>query len=327
MARKAKTRKLEPAVTRLSFTAPGTGTNWIDLSFICSALNRRFYRQGINWAVSGFQVTAAGGATGSVTFSKIPQTWTAVNSWKKGFALWNKQQMDAVKEGGSESALARYRDFKIFLNRDMVVASNEGNFVQTSATVPLTNQLLVPVDSEYNLVSTGEWDHSEIEIPNNAGAPGVTQGFYLHMLGDSGTATRPSKGLIAGYAQSRAYPQSPDPAEGDVGAGWMNLMFDVGSNNEELLDNATDKNDELPYNQAVYPGMGGNLPGNEVIGYAKINSGAGTGFAQNSVPGTNVPCGLIQIDSALSGVSAYDIIIDLVPGTHRGYLCEPMQDM
>lgn len=328
MARKAKrSRKLEPAVTRLSFTAPATGTNWIDLSFIASALNRRFYRQGLNWAVAGFQVTAGSGATGSVTFSKIPQTWTAMNSWKKSFALWNEQQQAAIEATGGQSGLAKYRDFKIFLNRDMVEASAAAGFIQTSALAPTTGQLLLPVDAEYNLIETGEWEYSEIEIPNNAGVPGATQGFYLHMLGDSGVATRPSKGMIVGYAQSRAYPQSPDPVEGDIGAGWMSTMFDVGMNNEEVIDNATDKNDDLPYAQADYPGTGANFPAPEVIGYARINNANGNGFAQNSVQGTNVPCGLIQIDSNLTGAAAYDIIIDLVPGPHRGYLCESMRDV
>jgi hypothetical protein len=328
MARKAKrSRKLEPAVTRLSFTAPATGTNWIDLSFVASALNRRFYRQGLNWAVGGFRVTVGAGMTGNVTFSKIPQTWTAMNSWKKSFALWNNQQQKAIEEAGAESAVARYRDFKIFLDRDMVTASAAVNFIQDDATTPLTNQLLLPVDNAYNLINTGEWEYSEIEIPNNAGAPGVTQGFYLHMLGDSAVATKPSKGMIAGYQQSRAYPQSPDPAEGDVGAGWMNLMFDVGGNNEELIDNATDKNDNLPYDQEQYPGTTANFEGCEVIGYAGVNAGAGTGVVQSTVAGTNVPCGLIRIDSAITGGTFYDIIIDLVPGPHRGYLCESMRDV
>lgn len=328
MARKAKrSRKLEPAVTRLSFTAPATGTNWIDLSFVASALNRRFYRQGLNWAVGGFRVTVGAGMTGNVTFSKIPQTWTAMNSWKKSFALWNKQQQKAIDDAGAESAVARYRDFKIFLDREMVLASNNENFIQDDAQSPLDQQLLLPVDNQYNLINIGEWEYSEIEIPNNAGVPGATQGWYLHMLGDSDPSTKPSKGMISGYGQSRAFPQSPDPAEGAVGQGWMNLMFDVGMNNEQLIDNATDKNDELPYDQGQYPGTSANFGGSEVIGYAGVNAGTGTGVVQATVAGTNVPCGLIRIDSAISGGTFYDIIIDLVPGPHRGYLCESMRDV
>jgi hypothetical protein len=44
------------------------------------------------------------------------------------------------------------------------------------------------------------------------------------------------------------------------------------------------------------------------------------------------PCGLIRLDinndpSEDGGFSNLLIQVDLVPGNHRGYLCEPMQDM
>ena len=53
-------KKIEPAVTTLSF-AIGTGTSgnessYIDLSQCASLVNRRFYRQGINWAVAGIKI-------------------------------------------------------------------------------------------------------------------------------------------------------------------------------------------------------------------------------------------------------------------------------
>ena len=64
-----RSRNMEPAVQTLTFTgivAPKGGGNLshIDLSQVASLVNRRFYRQGINWAVAGFKFTATGG-TGS----------------------------------------------------------------------------------------------------------------------------------------------------------------------------------------------------------------------------------------------------------------------
>ena len=54
MARK-KGKKLQPAVQTIWFevTTPEANftTNYIDLSQAASLVNRRFYRQGINWAV------------------------------------------------------------------------------------------------------------------------------------------------------------------------------------------------------------------------------------------------------------------------------------
>ena len=50
-----RVKNMEPAVQNITVTiAPGR--NYIDLSQIASLVNRRFYRQGINWAVAGFKV-------------------------------------------------------------------------------------------------------------------------------------------------------------------------------------------------------------------------------------------------------------------------------
>jgi hypothetical protein len=44
--------------------------------------------------------------------------------------------------------------------------------------------------------------------------------------------------------------------------------------------------------------------------------------------GGNFPCGLIKINAANSGSTANILIqLDLVPGDHRGYLCESMTEM
>ena len=68
MARKYPTKKrknkIEPAVQTLSFQLTSSPfevstTDYIDLSQVASLVNRRFYRQGINWAVGGFKFLAA----------------------------------------------------------------------------------------------------------------------------------------------------------------------------------------------------------------------------------------------------------------------------
>jgi hypothetical protein len=52
----------------LPTVAPGTtGTHYVDLSQIASIVNRRFYRQGINWALSGIKIRSAAGALGVVS--------------------------------------------------------------------------------------------------------------------------------------------------------------------------------------------------------------------------------------------------------------------
>ena len=44
-----------------------------------------------------------------------------------------------------------------------------------------------------------------------------------------------------------------------------------------------------------------------------------------TIPGCTVPCGLIKFSND-TGVNA-QLQVHLMPGDHRGYLAEPMQDM
>jgi hypothetical protein len=111
--------KLQPAVMTLTFL-PGTkSASYYDISFAASLANRRFYRQGLNWAVAGFTVQARTGAsvaTGGIRTEILPQTWVCSNAWHKAFAMWIKQQNEMVDEAGAESAVARFRDFKIVMD-------------------------------------------------------------------------------------------------------------------------------------------------------------------------------------------------------------------
>jgi hypothetical protein len=140
-----------------------------------------------------------------------------------------------------------------------------------------------------------------------------------------------SRGIIDGYEHSRAYPQSPDPASPaiDNTANWMRLMFDVGNDSSEITENATERNNELPYPQADYPGSQNNMNQLETQGYVLNASTVGvTTF--NTGPFT-APCGLIRLDfqtqSSEGDVGTFNVItVELVPGSHRGYLCETMEE-
>ena len=289
-------------------------SNYIDLSQCASALNRRFYRQGINWAVSGFTVLSQG--TGNVTIQKIPNTWVASNAWQKTFLI-GTQQMDAVKEAGAESAVSKFRDFKIHADATHVAAGFANN--------------LLPVDIAGTEVMDGEWEASTIVIPN-FGTPGTNYEPFLHMVGDDVGGAGGSKGMIKGYAGSRATPFSPDPVSPDIGnnENWFQSMFDVGDNNEDIMDNATDRNNELPYDQTNYPGGDTNMPYLETVDETYITSTTVGG--KTHMAGSTFPCGLIRVrnqsdDRDNGWPTALKLYVHLVPGEHRGYLCEPMQEM
>jgi hypothetical protein len=314
--RKAKrtnmNRKTAPSVLTMAFTIPD-GTSTVDLSQCASLLNRRFYRQGINWVVSGFRVftpTPVELPNKGVVISRLPNTWSVSNSWEKGFSLWNKQQMDALAASGSEEARAAFRDYKIHMD-------------ETHVTDGFSNNLK-PTDSLLSVPLVGEWEASEIVIPNFT-APGVNKEFLLHMVGANTNAATTSRGMIEGYAHSRSFPQSPDPVSPNIHGtdNWMREMFDVGEDTGDITLNATTRNDELPYDQVEYPGSATNLPGLQVVDAAYFS--AGTNSNKLYLKGDNFPCGLIRIIST-AGVNC-ELLVDLVPGYHKGYLCQKMADM
>ena len=323
MARR-KSNKIQPAAltltTATSTVAPGaTGQFTIDLSQMASIVNRRFYRQGLNWAVAGFKILAPQGISGQVATLQLPNSWVTSNAWEKGMRTWLRQQDDAIEEAGLESAVARFRDFKIHMDKTHV----DDTF--TANLLPLDGQL--PIAQDY---AVGEWNNSLVVIPNDGGVAGNTQEFSLHMVGDDDPAPQQSKGLIKAYAESRSFPQSPDPVT-PAGAETSLFveMFDTGMNQEEVVDNAIDRNDNLPYPQADYPGGDTQAPSLVIHDISTISSTTIGGITR--LKGGNFPCGLIRVNwanAAESSTSAnLTIIIDLVPGHHRGYLAESMVEM
>lgn len=348
--------KLQPVPLTLTFeldniavapAGPGTtGTSetyYIDLSQCKSLVARKFHRQGLLHAVAGMRlssVNVAPGTTaqvstapsGSIMITKLPSTWPVSNGWHKAFSHWKRQQDEAIDESGAQSAVATYRDFKIFMDSEHVQ-----QFVDAAMPVGQTQNLLpssfggVGVYSQANV---GEWQPSLIVVPNSAadatGSDVDPTEYYLHMVGGNFGPGSVSRGIIDGYQYSRAYPQSPDPVSPalDSGFNWMRDMFDVGNDNVEIIQNATDRNDELPYPQVDYPGGDTQLPSLECSSFDPISGSTVGGVTY--IKGNTFPCGLIRIDIT-NFDQTYDmrniLQVDLVPGHKDGYLTEPMQDM
>jgi hypothetical protein len=326
-----KARSLQPAVMKLNFVLPLNASNYVvDLSECVSRLNRRFMRQGLNWAVGNVKLTtlpASVEATGATSYvNTIPHTWSVANAWMKAFSAWKLQQDQAIAASGSESSVARFRDFKISLEDNIADAGHKMSPVSIGPG-RLIGPFMTGLVSGSAVAPAEDWDPSKVVVPND-GATGNTVSYLLHMVGPD---TPTSKGLIAGYAASRAYPQSPDPVGPVIGSSdnWLGLMFDTGDDHAAVTFGATQRNDELPYDQDEYPGGATNFNELECQGY-KLNQSTVGMNVWNTGPFT-APCGLIRFDFAnqqIIGSTDYNqnvVTIDLVPGNHRGYLCETME--
>ncbi len=340
MARKFK--KIEPAVQTLTLATPSvtggsTGIFYVDLSQIASLVNRRFYRQGINWAVSGMKILSGG--DGSLFVSKLPDTWVMSNAWEKSMRTWLKQNNEAMEE--TESIRPRFMDFKLYAD------AHHHNKGFGANLLPLTLNVTAAGVTTQVAATPGEWVPSEMQIPTGtAGTQGQTQSRELIAVGPNypglGASGLDAVSCIEGYSASRGLPNVLDPnapadaadVDGFNPDNWMAATFNEGTRvTEQVIDEALDSNNIAPYpfeNDGVhvdtqYPNGANQLDGLQVHDTVFISPTTIGGMTR--VKGGMFPCGLMAFSWNPNGTSNLQIQIDLVPGNHRGYLCEPMTDM
>lgn len=266
---------------------------YIDTMQCHSLVNRVFARQGHNVLIENLEIGVQPGGAFEATVLRLPQHWSCVNAWTKGMSLWRKQQDETAEQGDLDSTYARYRDFKVAFDKDHTFANN---------LIPAGYVLDDPgaTDDSY------EWLASQIVIPND-GVAGNTTERTLHMVGTS-TTTR--AGLIQAYAESRSRPFAIDPniVEQPTG-GIFGEMFDVGFDDEEIVDNFQGRNNEPPYlignrgAQEYYPGgsfqgigpanASGTVLAGQFVDIIAVN--AGQNYNTDSTGMFAAPCGLIKI--------------------------------
>jgi hypothetical protein len=320
----SKAKKMSPSVTRLWFhIIPQRGTsNYVDLSLAASVANRRFYRQSTNWAVAGMSLHAGTGTSGSFVTSKVPETWVAANAHSKAKRMWMDSQKQVLDN--EPSIKARYNDFKIYLDKNMAQATLQ----DVSASPANAEEILMPIDRQNNTAKPGEWAYSNIVIPVDGGASAPLE-YKMFMVGDDDTANN-AVSIIHGYGLSRSRPQQEEPNVPSPG-GWMNDIFDVADNLDEIRADVIDENDTPPYRVGddtgqfpsvgeFYPGGEQNVPNSQI--HAKNFLTTTTVGGKTHVQGGMFPCGLIRFDWDISSDENLYLAIDLVPGAYKGYLTE-----
>ncbi len=313
-------KKFQPAVMQMDLQVPA-GTSYVDLALCASLLNRRGYKQeNTNWAVASFEFLSAGVSSGTVVIGKLQETWVLENAYEKSMVLWNKMQDQVLDD--EPSIKGKYHDFKVYMNDEMrqQTPQSQGN---------PTGKILTPIVGDWTGADfTGvaspraDWDYSTLQIPNDP-TTGLTDEYYMHVLGPD---TADSKGLIDGYALSRSRPQEQDPNV-PLAEGWMNELFDVGENNEEIRDDLVEQNDRPPYAligaasvREAYPGGSEEFMTAQVHGFCNFTTT--TVSSKNSIQGGMFGLGLIKIQNNTAG--DLQLLIHMMPGDHRGYLCEEL---
>ncbi len=363
-ARVPQGKKLQPVPLTMTFDlgtldpSPGGGFNttrtiYIDLSQCASLVSRKFFRQGLVWATSGMKLTTVAtdvagnpvvaNPAGRLIVRKLPRSWTMSNAWHKGFAAWQKMNREALDE--ADSVKPKFLDFKIFMDEShwnngvgtnyLPISGGEGGWTPEVATA-------------------GEWEYSKFVVPFGPASPGNTTDFDVKAVGENyNGGTDAVVSLIEGYAASRGLPDIRDPnapadasdADGSTPENWLSALQNEGIDQDsEVIEDMITENNQAPYpfenaqipgaapgtvfTDTQYPGGANQLTGTQISAFEYIT---GSTIGGNThVKGETFPCGLIRIDLLNYDETNYQknlLQIQLVPGSHRGYMCQPMQEM
>jgi len=300
---------MQPAQTVLTYTVPD-GESYIDIAEGLSQVNRRAYRQGMEYAVGKvtFGYTSDPQALMNVSLSvgTAGDTWVVHNAWKKAYAHWIAQQRRARRLIG-QSAKPTWEDFKVYLD--------DAHRAGTSLGV---------LAGDGGAVGTGEWDYSKFLYENDANTVFEP---YMHLIG--GDVSTSDVGAILAYQESRATVQTQDP---DLPAEYSNNLYALMAADEnmvadEVAENMEDENDEPPYDQDDYPGSDTNSDSPWVQDFAMASTTVSVGV----VPGFVAQCGLVKFnlsarDPAGSSATAPSTVVavHLVPGNYKGVAALPM---
>jgi len=301
---------MQPAQTVLTYTIPD-GVSYIDIAEGLSQVNRRAYRQGMEYAVGkvtfGYQADPVAILNVQLFCRTAGNTWTVHNAWKKAYAHWIAQQRRARRLIG-QSAKPTWEDFKVYLDDAHRVATSLGVLA-----------------GDGDPVGTGEWDHSVLHVEAEDHA--VTE-WYMHLIG--GDVSTTDRGLILGYQESRATVQATDP---ELPAEYSDNMYssladDLDDVAREVADDMEDENDEPPYDHDDYPGSDTNSDAPWLQDFAIASTSVPVGV----VPGFVAQCGLIKFELQAHAVAGGGnttapstvAMVHLVPGNYKGVAALPM---
>ena len=300
-----KYKKTSPTQIRLSFEGNGEETQFIDIALALSAINRKFYRQGVYYYVNSVEVY--NNETGVIDLHTLPDTWVTKNAWNRAFQIF--QKMNSMVGAPMSAVKPKYHDFKVYMdsrhyaNGSMLPSLHTIN--QGSATV-----------------SADDWVYSQfVSADDDGDSNQEADNFYGHMIGGhSGNSDNwDSIGLIKSYAETRGTVNSetPDDANVDITDPLLNL-FDFSSEEQinDIVQNLLDDNDNPPYNYNQYVGeVTTNLQH-----VARIGTEHGVGRVGRA-SGFCAPFGLICLDP--HGVeTAYRVVLNLAAGTYHGVYAE-----
>ena len=300
-----KYKKTSPTQIRLSFEASGERTEYIDIALALSAINRKFYRQGVYYYVNSIEVY--NNETGVIDLHTLPDTWVTKNAWNRGFQIF--QKMNSMVGTPMSTIKPKYHDFKVFM---------DSRHVDNGSLQPSLHN----INQGANEILSDDWVYSQfVSADDDGDSAQEADNFYGHMIGGhlGDTDDWTSIGLIKSYAETRGTvnAETPDDANVDITDPLLNL-FDFSSEEQvnDIVQNLLDDNDNPPYNYNQYVGEATS----NLQHVARIGTETGVGRVGRA-SGFCAPFGLICVDP--HGVeTAFRVVLNLAAGTYHGVYAE-----
>jgi hypothetical protein len=300
-----KYKKTAPTILRLSFEGIGGATQYVDIAKALSAVNRKFYRQGVYYYVNSVELYNNEDAF--VDLHTLPDNWITKNAHQRGFQLF--QRMNAQVSEAGFTARPKYHDFKVYMD-----STHQGRGSLSPS--------LHGINSVSAVVESDDWEYSKfVSADDDGDATQEADDFFVHMLGGhTGSAGNwTSVGLIKSYGETRATvnPDTPDDANFDATDPLVNV-FDMSSEEQlnDLIDNLNADNDDPPYDYNRYVGE----VSSNMQHVARLATSVSTGRVAKA-SGFCAPFGLVCVDPQ-DTATAWRLVINLAAGTYHGTYAE-----
>jgi hypothetical protein len=322
--RKAKAKKLEMTQRYLYYefdVTSGTSADSfrVDLSAGLSALNRRLYRQGRNYHVANVSVIDSSGGLNSASFCTLPQTWTTHKAWKLMFDAWMDQRSRTL-ENAPSYVTGRWSDFKVWMDQQ--------HLEEALADETHTKGGILPVASDDDLITGGEWEISDISTVIN----GAEYANYpLWMLGDHDydNADLEKRGFGVCKALEEMLQQPPESPvlPGDFkNSIILSMNPSTGADMaDDILKNISGDNDQPPYNKLAVIGASHTNTASETFRVRDVGWATGSkGISSLPAMGFAVPLGLLEcrFEWGSTNPGKIGVAIELVPGSYKGVHAE-----
>ena len=314
-AKKYKSGERTERTLRFKWNAgDDTSVRYIDIAKALSMVNRRAYRQGLYYYVSGGYFV--NGSSAHMSIDSLPDNYVTKLAWKRGFK--NFQEMNRRATVTDEASIyPQYHDFK--------VSYGAGTLTGAALLDPGYGDVTANAFTEY---TCDAWDASQFVSDDPPGSdPQVNDEFLVHMLGPhtGNNNDWTSIGLIASLNDT--WPQMPENTQptldGDADTDPISNLFDAGESHQEIREHLDLHNDTVPYDRDLMNGATSIHEGS-CVALCRTSAGAG---AKMSFGGFCAPMGLLQVTTTDFGDGSstlgwVELVLELTPGPYHGVYAE-----